>query len=272
MSASAATTTTARGRGHLRLRSAREFWGKFSKRRPGVAGVVVLIVFSILAIAPAFFVGPLQTVTTAPGAHLEPPSLEFPMGTDALGRSVLNLTVWGTRISMVIGLLATIITVVLGALVGIVSVRRWADRSGLMRIATCSCCRPSSGPRPRAYHPRDRRARRRGSRDPRHACRHRDRDRHHKLGVDRARHPQPGPVGEGALVRRSGAGDRRRGRPHHAPPPPAERHQPHHRQHRPGLRRGRADRDDPRIRRARRPSSRRGARSSTTPRRSAPRA
>ena len=38
------------------------------------------------------------------------------MGTDALGRSVLNLTVWGTRISMVIGLLATIITVVLGAL------------------------------------------------------------------------------------------------------------------------------------------------------------
>ncbi len=119
MSASA-TAAPARRRGNLRLRSAREFWG-FSKHRPGVAGVVVLIVFSILAIAPAFFVGPLQTVTTAPGAHLEPPSLEFPMGTDALGRSVLNLTVWGTRISMVIGLLATIITVVLGALVGIVS-------------------------------------------------------------------------------------------------------------------------------------------------------
>ena len=120
MSASATTATTP-SRAHMRWRSAREFWRKFSKRRPGVAGVIVLIVFSILAIAPALFVGPLQTVTTAPGAHLEPPSLEFPMGTDALGRSVLNLTVWGTRISMVIGLLATIITVVLGALVGIVS-------------------------------------------------------------------------------------------------------------------------------------------------------
>jgi peptide/nickel transport system permease protein len=116
-----ATTATTRGGTHMRLRSAREFWRQFAKRRPGVAAVIVLIVFTVLAIAPALFVGPLQTVTTATGAHLEPPSLAFPMGTDALGRSVLNLTVWGTRISMVIGLLATIITVVLGALIGIVS-------------------------------------------------------------------------------------------------------------------------------------------------------
>jgi peptide/nickel transport system permease protein len=105
----------------LRLRSAREFWRQFAHRRSGVAGVIVLVVFTVLAIAPGLFVGPLQTVTTATGAHLEPPSFTFPMGTDGLGRSVLNLTVWGTRVSMVIGLLATIITVFLGALIGIVS-------------------------------------------------------------------------------------------------------------------------------------------------------
>ena len=105
----------------MRLRSAREFWRQFSKRRVGVFAVIVLIAFTILAIAPALFVGPLQTVTTATGSPLQPPSLEFPMGTDARGRSVLNLTVWGTRVSMVIGLLATIITVVIGALIGIVS-------------------------------------------------------------------------------------------------------------------------------------------------------
>jgi peptide/nickel transport system permease protein len=116
-----ATTASARRGSHMRLRSAREFGRQFAKSRTGVAAVIVLIVFTILAIAPGFFVGPLQTVTTATGAHLQPPSLEFPMGTDALGRSVLNLTVWGTRVSMVIGLLATIITVVLGALIGIVS-------------------------------------------------------------------------------------------------------------------------------------------------------
>jgi peptide/nickel transport system permease protein len=43
------------------------------------------------------------------------------LGTDELGRSILNLTVHGTRISMVVGLLATLMTVVVGALMGIVS-------------------------------------------------------------------------------------------------------------------------------------------------------
>jgi peptide/nickel transport system permease protein len=42
-------------------------------------------------------------------------------GTDHLGRDVLNLTVHGARISMVIGLLATIITILIGAVLGIVS-------------------------------------------------------------------------------------------------------------------------------------------------------
>ena len=36
------------------------------------------------------------------------------LGTDELGRDMLNLTVHGARISMVIGLLATLVTVVVG--------------------------------------------------------------------------------------------------------------------------------------------------------------
>jgi peptide/nickel transport system permease protein len=87
----------------------------------GVVGVVILGVFTILAIAPSLFVGPLETVVTATGPRLAPPSAEFPFGTDQLGRSMLNLTVHATRISMVIGLLATVITVAVGALLGIVA-------------------------------------------------------------------------------------------------------------------------------------------------------
>jgi peptide/nickel transport system permease protein len=105
----------------LRLRSLQTFVAQFSRRPAGVAGVIVLLIFTVLAIAPGLFVGPLETVTTATGGRIKPPSAEFLLGTDSLGRSILNLTVWGTRISMVIGLLATIVTIVLGALVGIVS-------------------------------------------------------------------------------------------------------------------------------------------------------
>jgi peptide/nickel transport system permease protein len=86
-----------------------------------LAGLVILLVFTVLAIAPTLFVGPLETVTTATGGPFEPPSAAHPFGTDELGRDILNLTVHGARISMTIGLLATAITVIFGTLIGVVA-------------------------------------------------------------------------------------------------------------------------------------------------------
>jgi peptide/nickel transport system permease protein len=90
-------------------------------RRDGVVGVTILVAFTIFALVPDPLVGPLQTAVTASGPRLGAPSAAFPFGTDELGRSILNLTVHATRISMVIGLLATVITVFIGAALGIVS-------------------------------------------------------------------------------------------------------------------------------------------------------
>jgi peptide/nickel transport system permease protein len=87
----------------------------------GFIGVAILVVFTLLAIFPQVFVGELQTAVTATGERLEAPSAAYPFGTDERGRSLLNLTVHATRISMVIGLLATLITVAVGAVLGIVS-------------------------------------------------------------------------------------------------------------------------------------------------------
>ena len=105
----------------LRLQSIRSFVRRFAARPDGVVGVIVLVIFVVLAIAPNLFVGELQTATTASGASMAPPSATNLLGTDELGRDILNLTVHGTRISMVIGLLATVITILLGAFVGIVA-------------------------------------------------------------------------------------------------------------------------------------------------------
>jgi peptide/nickel transport system permease protein len=90
-------------------------------RPDGLAGAVILLVFTVLAVIPDILTGPLQTAITATGPRLAPPTMEFPLGTDELGRSMLNLTVHATRISMVIGLLATLVTVLIGAVLGIVS-------------------------------------------------------------------------------------------------------------------------------------------------------
>jgi peptide/nickel transport system permease protein len=102
-------------------RGARGFLGRVRGRSDGLVGIAILAVFTILALAPAVFVGPLQGVVTATGKPLDPPSAAHLLGTDQLGRDMLNLTVHGARISMTIGLMATLITIVIGSLVGIVS-------------------------------------------------------------------------------------------------------------------------------------------------------
>jgi peptide/nickel transport system permease protein len=100
---------------------ARVFAGRFLSRSDGRYGLLILVFFAVLALFPDLFAGKLETATTATGQSLQPPGGGFLFGTDELGRDILNLTVHGARISMAIGLMATVITVLLGALVGIVA-------------------------------------------------------------------------------------------------------------------------------------------------------
>ena len=119
----------------LRARGLRDFARRFFQRREGVVGVLIISVFTILAVAPGLIVGPLETATTATGGRLQAPTTAHILGTDALGRDILNLTVHGARISMIIGLLATLVTVFIGVLIGIVAgfAGGWVDTI-LMRI------------------------------------------------------------------------------------------------------------------------------------------
>jgi peptide/nickel transport system permease protein len=108
-------------RGRSRWKDLRHFMGRYARRRDGMLGLIILTFFVVLALAPDFFVGPLETVVTATGGRLKPPTDGFPLGTDHVGRDVLNLTVHGARVSMIIGLLATLVTVLIGSVVGIVA-------------------------------------------------------------------------------------------------------------------------------------------------------
>lgn len=102
-------------------RGPRSAFRQVLSRPDGAIGFVILALFTFLAVVPDLLVGPLQTAITATGPRLGPPSAAFPLGTDELGRSILNLTVQASRVSMVIGFLATIVTVLIGAVLGIIS-------------------------------------------------------------------------------------------------------------------------------------------------------
>jgi peptide/nickel transport system permease protein len=87
----------------------------------GVLGVLIIVVFGVMALAPELLVGPFETPSRPSGLPLESPSATHLIGTDEQGRDVLNLVVHGARISLMVGLLASAITVFLGAGIGIVA-------------------------------------------------------------------------------------------------------------------------------------------------------
>ena len=119
----------------LRAKGARDFSRRFARHREGLVGVAILAFFIIVAIAPGLFVGELETAVTATGSRLGPPSMDHLLGTDEIGRDILNLTIHGASVSMMIGLLATLITVLIGVVIGVFSgfVGGWVD-TALMRL------------------------------------------------------------------------------------------------------------------------------------------
>jgi peptide/nickel transport system permease protein len=83
-------------------------------------GLAVLITVVLLALlAPLLADAQGLDVTQATGDPLSPPTSGYPLGTDEAGRSVLTLLLWGARISLFVGFLATLISMVIGTLVGI---------------------------------------------------------------------------------------------------------------------------------------------------------
>lgn len=103
-------------------------WKRFQKNKLAIYGFFVIAVVVIMAIiAPVI----AQTYPTSldplfdkygGGGADERPSLKFPMGTDTLGRDMFSRIVWGSQISLIVGLaasaLSAFIGVILGALAG----------------------------------------------------------------------------------------------------------------------------------------------------------
>ena len=98
------------------------FARSFRKSRGGMLGLVIILIFITLALlAPLLFSRSELDVTQATADPYLSPSLTYPLGTDDSGRSVLALVVWGARVSLLVGLCATVLSMFIGTSVGIMS-------------------------------------------------------------------------------------------------------------------------------------------------------
>jgi peptide/nickel transport system permease protein len=102
----------------------------------GLAGLAILVLFVGMALFAPLLADPagLDPVL-ADGPITAPPSEEYPLGTDDLGRSVLTLVIWGSRESLLVGFLAAVVCMTVGSGLGILAgYRGGAADAFLMRV------------------------------------------------------------------------------------------------------------------------------------------
>lgn len=85
--------------------------------------LIGLFIISILVVVAVFapYIAPHDPIAANPQIRLEPPSPDYPFGTDHMGRCVLSRTIYGARISLFIGLMVIIGSLVIGVFLGTIS-------------------------------------------------------------------------------------------------------------------------------------------------------
>jgi len=120
-----------------------EFWYRFSRNRLAVAGsLLVLLLFVVSFLAP--LLSPYDPGAINLKEVLSPPSKDHLLGTDQLGRDVLSRMIWGSRISLKVGFVATGIAILIGTLLGALSgYYRGITDSLIMRLVDIMLCFPT---------------------------------------------------------------------------------------------------------------------------------
>ncbi|MEO8527128.1 MAG: ABC transporter permease, partial [Caldimonas sp.] len=93
-------------------------WRKLRRRRAAMLGLAVVIGFVVLAVF-AGWIAPQDPIATSWGAIRKAPSAEHWFGTDEIGRDVFSRVIWGTRASMLAGVVSVSISLLLGVPIGL---------------------------------------------------------------------------------------------------------------------------------------------------------
>jgi len=94
---------------------------RFCRRKPlGAIGAVLVLALIIMAVF-AHRIAPYTYDETIRGARMKPPSAQFWMGTDNLGRDIWSRVVYGARISVTVGFATIALTTLLATIIGVSS-------------------------------------------------------------------------------------------------------------------------------------------------------
>jgi peptide/nickel transport system permease protein len=113
------------------------FWRRFRRDRVALASLAFIVLLVVVAIAAPLIVkllglpGPYvqnPNLTDSFGSPLGP-SLAHPFGVDQLGQDVMSRVIYGTRVSLEVGIFGTAVATLIGVVVGVLAgfYRGWVD-------------------------------------------------------------------------------------------------------------------------------------------------
>jgi len=109
---------------HLFQIAAKKVAKQFLRNKAGMLGLSVLVFFLVVAVFAPFLATHSDpnswTWAEAENRYLSP-SREFLLGTDYYGKDVYSLTVYGSRASLIVGLVASVISITLGTTIGLLA-------------------------------------------------------------------------------------------------------------------------------------------------------
>lgn len=109
------------------------FKDAFRRHPTALAGALaLLLMIGVALFAP--WLGTTDPLALSPIRRLKPPSAEYWFGTDMIGRDVYSRVVYGTRVSLSVGLAVALLASVIGLAIGLVTgYLRWLD-AVMMRV------------------------------------------------------------------------------------------------------------------------------------------
>lgn len=94
-----------------------DIWGRLVRNKSAMAGLIILLILILTAIF-ADFIAPYGYDDQVLENQFIPPCLEHIFGTDNFGRDIFSRVVYGSRISLQVGLISMGVAVILGCIVG----------------------------------------------------------------------------------------------------------------------------------------------------------
>jgi peptide/nickel transport system permease protein len=112
----------------LEVTPRRRAWRRLLRRGGAMFGLTVVSLFVLVALL-APWLAPYDPVATSWSAVRAAPAGAHPFGADELGRDVLSRVIWGTRASLLAGIVSVSISLALGVPIGMLAgyLGRWTD-------------------------------------------------------------------------------------------------------------------------------------------------